>query len=139
MYAKYIFCALIFLVSFTAGQGALNENVYIKQFAFGAAFTAMTVVTLVIPHKNKSVRIRIVWGDIFVLVLLSVYSLFYIGTCNATDFTLPFLCFLLYVFIRVLAGDTTVAASGRYLLLYLPDSQNDMHTTIKEIDVYRFE
>ncbi|MDR1171709.1 MAG: O-antigen ligase family protein [Bacteroidales bacterium] len=105
MYAKYVFYSLMFLVSFAVGQGALNENAYIKQFAFGAAFTAMTVVALVFPDRNKQTWIRITWGDIFVLALLTVYLFFHAGTCNVPDFSLPFVCFLFYGFIRIQAGD----------------------------------
>jgi hypothetical protein len=56
MYAQYVFYALLFLLSFAAGEGILNENVYIKQFAFGAAFVAMILISAVRPSNKTQPR-----------------------------------------------------------------------------------
>jgi tetratricopeptide (TPR) repeat protein len=104
MYAQYIFYAFLFLVSFAAGGGILNENIYIKQFAFGAVFVAMILISVVRP-SDKRTCMRVTWGDVFVLTLLFVYTFFYLGTHNMQDFMLPFVYFLFYGFIRIQADE----------------------------------
>jgi Lipid A core - O-antigen ligase and related enzymes len=103
MYGKYIIFLLMLLPSFAAGQGELNWNMYIKQFAFAASFSLMVVVSLFLPQKVR--QIQITWGDIFVIMLLATYSCFYIGTSNNLDFTQPFIGFLFYFFIRITVGN----------------------------------
>lgn len=104
MYYTYIIYSLLFLVSFAiAEQGLLNENVYVKQFAFGIVFIVMLAISLIQSFKqNKTTVLHITWGDILAVALLIVYSFFYRGTYNNLDFTLPFIYYLFYVFIRVL-------------------------------------
>jgi len=101
--SNYLIYTLLFLVSFVAGNGILNENIYIKQFAFGVAFVAMTVVNLFLPQKHGEIRVK--WGDVFVAALLVVYLCFYIGTNNNLDFIQPFICFLFYLFMRMQAEE----------------------------------
>lgn len=101
MYYAYIFYSLLFLVSFAiARPGLLNENVYVKQFAFGIVFVAMLVLCLIQSLKQNKTTLHVTWGDVLVVGLLLVYLCFYWGTYNNLDFTLPFICFLFYVFIR---------------------------------------
>jgi hypothetical protein len=97
----YIFYSLLFVVSFVASQGALNENIYIKEFAFGFAFAAMIIVAIIQSVKHGKIQIRITWGDFFVAGLASVYAYFYIGTYNDLDFVLPLIYFLYYCFMRM--------------------------------------
>jgi hypothetical protein len=69
-----IIYSMMFLASFAVGQGELNWNVYIKQFAFGVAFAIMVAVSLCLPKRNKFISIT--WSDIFVLALFAE-----IGNC----------------------------------------------------------
>jgi hypothetical protein len=103
----YFFYSLLFLVSFTiAKQGILNENTYVKQFAFGIAFIIMLIVSLIQSDKQHKSIIAVTWSDVFMVGLLLIYICFYWGTSNYLDFTLPFIYFLFYVFIRVhIAGN----------------------------------
>jgi len=98
----YIIYFLMFLASFAAGNGILNENIYIKQFAFGIVFAAMLAIACFIPQKAG--EIRITWGDVFVVALFAVYLFFFVGTNNHLDFAQPFVGFLFYVFIRMMEG-----------------------------------
>jgi hypothetical protein len=97
----YIFYSLLFLVSFVACNGTLNENIYIKEFAFGFTFAAMIIVAIIQSVKHGKIQVRITWGDVFILGLASVYMYFYIGTYNDLDFVLPLIYFLYYCFMRV--------------------------------------
>jgi hypothetical protein len=101
VYLTYIFYSLLFLVSFVAWKGALNENIYIKEFAFGFTFAAMVIVAIIQSIKHGKIQIRVTWGDIFILGLASVYMYFYIGTYNDLDFVLPLIYFLYYCFMRM--------------------------------------
>ena len=103
IHAPYIIYSLMFLASFAAGDGALNWNVYIKQFAFGVAFAAMIAISIFLSPRDK--QIRIMWGDVLVAALFAVYLIFFVGTDNHLDFTQPFIAFLFYVFIRTMEGD----------------------------------
>jgi hypothetical protein len=101
VYRMYIFYSLLFVVSFVAWKGALNENIYVKEFAIGCAFAIMIIITIIQSIKRGKVQLRITWGDIFVLGLASVYMYFYIGTYNDLDFVLPLIYFLYYCFMRM--------------------------------------
>jgi hypothetical protein len=57
----YIFYSLLFLVSFVVWKGALNENIYIKEFAF----VAMIIVAIIQSVKHGKIQICITWGDVF--------------------------------------------------------------------------
>jgi hypothetical protein len=91
----------LFAVSFVACQGALNENIYIKEFVFGLVFAVIILFTVTQSVKHGKIQIRITWGDIFILGLASVYMYFYIGTYNDLDFVLPLIYFLYYCFMRM--------------------------------------
>lgn len=103
MYYAYIIYSLLFLVSIAvAKQGLLNENEYVKQFVFGIVFVAVIAISLIpSPKHNKTTVLHITLGDVLVVAILLAYLSFYRGTYNNLDFTLPFIYFLFYVFIRV--------------------------------------
>ncbi|MDR1595270.1 MAG: O-antigen ligase family protein [Prevotellaceae bacterium] len=101
VYLTYIFYSLLFLVSFAACKGTLNENIYIKEFAFGTVFATMIIVAIIQSIKHGKIQIRITWGDVFISGLVFIYMYFYIGTYNDLDFVLPLIYFLYYCFMRM--------------------------------------
>lgn len=102
MHYIYIVYSLLFLISFSfANQGLLNENVYVKQFVFGIIFIVMLAISLIQSLKQNKTILHITWGDVLVVGLFFTYLCFYWGTYNNLDFTLPFVYFLFYVFVRV--------------------------------------
>jgi hypothetical protein len=111
--------SLLFLVSFAvAKQGLLNENVYVKQFAFGIVFIAVLTISLIQSFKqNKTTVLCITWGDILAVGLIIVYLCFYWGSCNNLDFTLPFIFFLFYAFARVYHAENGEYISALYTII----------------------
>lgn len=118
MYYTYIFYSLLFLVSFAvAEQGLLNENVYVKQFTSGIVFITMLAISLIQSLKQNKTILHITWGDVLIVGVLLVYLCFYWGTYNNLDFTLPFIYFLFYVFIRVYSSGNYKHISILYLII----------------------
>lgn len=97
---KYIFWSFPFLISFTTYSGRLNDNHYIKLFAFEFIFIIMFVFNVLkrksVKHFNKTLYI----SDILVLGLLVTYSFFYIGEYNIIDNSVFLMYVLFYFFIR---------------------------------------
>ena len=63
-----MFHLLIFIVSFiVAKQGFLNENIYVKQFAFDFFFLVMLVISMIQSLKhNMNTVFRVTLGDVFI-------------------------------------------------------------------------
>jgi Lipid A core - O-antigen ligase and related enzymes len=94
-------CISIFFVSFFSYYGQLNENEYIKQLAFFVMFLFLGVISIVKIKFLDKVSFNVTIGDIFIILFLLFYSLFYINTNNNLNFTLPFAYFLFYIFLRL--------------------------------------
>ena len=96
MHYTYIIYSLLFLVSFAfARQTLLNENVYVKQFAFGIVFIILLAGSMISSFKQRQVKIKVLSitpGDLLVTGLLIVYACFYWGTSNNLDFTRDWKC-----------------------------------------------
>ncbi|MCE5204772.1 MAG: hypothetical protein LLF80_01510 [Porphyromonadaceae bacterium] len=118
MYYVYIIYSLLFLVSFAvAEQGILNENAYVKQFAFGIVFIVALAISLIQSSKEgKTAVLRITGGDMIAVTLLFVYLCFYWGTYNNLDFALPFIFFLFYVFARIYHAGNSKYISALYTI-----------------------
>ncbi len=111
--------SLLFLTSFAVvKQGILNENIYVKQFAFGIVFIVALVISIIQSLKqSKTTVLRITWGDVLAVVLIIVYLCFYWGTYNNLDFTIPFIFFLFYVFARVYHVENSKYISALYTII----------------------
>lgn len=86
---KYIFWFFPFLVSFATASGKLNENFYVKLFAFELVFIIMSVWKTLEENRVVNSNISVCASDISILGLLVIYSYFYIGQYNIIDNSIP--------------------------------------------------
>ncbi|MBV3636192.1 MULTISPECIES: O-antigen ligase family protein [Bacteroides] len=102
---KYIFWFIPFLISFATASGKLNDNFYVKLFAFELVFIAMLLLNV----KNKQNTIPSVrLSDIFVLGLLMTYLFFYMGQANLIDKSPFIMYFLFYFFTRTCSNNKVI-------------------------------
>lgn len=102
-----MFYLLPFLISFSFGTGILNDISYSKQFAFGLAFLIMGILILFNKESCLPIEIKINYIDVAIIVLFTIYMIYFAKAKTNLDFFLPILYFLFYIFIRLLPNNIT--------------------------------
>ena len=98
--AQYLFWLIPFFVSFATASGDLNNNFYIKLFAFEFAFILMFVYNAYKKERNFRIAFSISYPDVLIIGLLIIYFYFYAGYCNIIDHSVSLIYLLFYFFIR---------------------------------------
>ncbi len=99
--AQYLFWLIPFFVSFATASGDLNNNFYIKLFAFEFAFILMFVYNAYKKERNFRIAFSISYPDVLIIGLLIIYFFyFYAGYCNIIDHSVSLIYLLFYFFIR---------------------------------------
>lgn len=100
MWLNYIVGTLPLLISFAMATGKLNENFYVKSFAFGLAFMAMLALRLPKERRIAVARTSVCMADVWILGVTMLFLYAYIGLQNVVDHSIPLMYFLFYCFVR---------------------------------------
>lgn len=100
MWLNYTIGTLPLLISFAMATGKLNENFYVKSFAFGLAFMAMLALRLPKERRIAVARTSICMADVWALGVTTLFLYVYIGLLNVVDHSIPLMYFLFYCFVR---------------------------------------
>lgn len=101
MSLDYILSTIPLVISFAMATGKLNENFYIKSFAFGFAFIIMLVLNAIKGRKTTNTNVSVCTTDMLVFGLMMVFLYSYTGLLNVIDHSILLMYFLLYFFIRL--------------------------------------
>lgn len=99
--AKYIFWLIPFLISFATASGKLNENFYVKLFAFELAFIIMHIWKSLLEKKIVNSNISVCVSDILLLGLLIIYLCYYNNFYNIIDDSIALIYFFFYFLTRI--------------------------------------
>lgn len=105
---NYMYWIIPFLLSFATAFGELNENFYVKLFAFELIFVIMLVLSVVKKKENTNCNISICIADILMGGLLIICLHFYIEQFDIIDHSVLLMYFFFYFFTRVYSHENIV-------------------------------